>query len=524
MALRRRGFRIAARVSLTLGLAQSSAAGCGAPAPATTFVLALAPDASCSGAGAVDAVDRLAVRLVSPQGATLESWDLPFDVHGSESSLGLLPREGEGRFVVRGLAPLCGAQPVEVFEGSSALVELEPAKDQRVVVPVRCAAAPSCTPAPTPVTSFAPADLVLGQPDFSTCNYGGIGAARRLREPDGLDLAGDVLWIADRGHNRVAAFPGPATLSSGQPIGYVVGHDNLTATGNGDGANDLDGPRDVAILPDRAVIADGDNHRGQIFAPTPTASGKTATFALGQNDANNDTSPNAGGAAAQDTLSSPGSVLHAGTSLFVSDRANHRVLRFPVTSLAQNRPMADLVLGQEDFVSNTPNRGGLPADDSLASPGHLATDGVRLYVADTGNDRVLVFDLATLANGAPAALVITGGGGASLLAPRGVAATPDRLVIADSGNNRVLVWEPPPASASDAPSAVLGQPDLSGTDANDGGAPGDCPTFDTCPAASGRRPTPRSLSRPGAVLLDGADVWVSDTCNSRVLRFRPERK
>ena len=32
-------------------------------------------------------------------------------------------------------------------------------------------------------------------------------------------------------------------------------------------------------------------------------------------------------------------------------------------------------------------------------------------------------------------------------------------------------------------------------------------------------PTPDSLSRPGAVLLRNDDLWVSDTCNSRVLRF-----
>jgi len=78
-------------------------------------------------------------------------------------------------------------------------------------------------------------------------------------------------------------------------------------------------------------------------------------------------------------------------------------------------------------------------------------------VADTANSRLLAFDLSALAMGVPAIGVAGQRGfsdkgdnrwGAatrdSLCWPYNVAACGDTLVIADSGNNRVLLWEAVP--------------------------------------------------------------------------------
>src|SRR5437588_1486237 len=70
--------------------------------------------------------------------------------------------------------------------------------------------------------------------------------------------------------------------------------------------------------------------------------------------------------------------------------------------------IASRELGQPDFISNAPNT---PDATSEAHPVGAAIDrGVspnRLYIADTNNNRVLVYtSVATLATGAPAALVV----------------------------------------------------------------------------------------------------------------------
>jgi hypothetical protein len=97
--------------------------------------------------------------------------------------------------------------------------------------------------------------------------------------------------------------------------------------------------------------------------------------------------------------------------------------------------------------------------------------------------------------------------------------------VADSDNNRVLVWQPPPTADGQPATEVLGQDSFDGNTANyEPSTAGGCPATDTCPniaagnAATGR-PRDVTLFRPGAALLDADQLWISDTCNNRVLRF-----
>lgn len=523
--------RLRASLASTLRVARASgvigacalAVACARPHPDDTrFTLALSPDASCAGATHVDLVDTLEVSRLSENGAVVETWQLPFDVNGTQASLGEVPRSGRGRFTARGTGPVCSVLAVAIFEGTSPLVTFDPGADQHVEVPVSCIAVAPCaeeTPAPPAFASFQPADLVLGQPDYLTCDGGGIGVDRRFEEPDGIELVNDVLWVADRGFNRIAAFTPASTLTSGAQITFTVGQSGLGDSGDGDSSDALSHPRGVVALSDSLVALDGMNHRAQVTVPIPSQSGVAASFAIGQNSPSNENQVNAGGSTNLDTLDTPWGAVRAGGYFFVADSLNHRVLRIPLTSLAENRPSADMVLGQADFTSNLPNRGAAAGAETLNSPAHVSSDGTRLWVADAGNDRVLAYDLATLTSGGPATLVLTSGGGVNLAGPRGVAATPERLVIADSDNHRVLVWEPPPSSPADPPTAVLGQADFLGISANVDGGAGGCPTMETC-ADPGREPTARALSRPGAVMLSGDALWVSDTCNARVLRYK----
>jgi hypothetical protein len=77
--------------------------------------------------------------------------------------------------------------------------------------------------------------------------------------------------------------------------------------------------------------------------------------------------------------------------LYVADSANNRVLVwFDALAAASFRP-ADLVLGQPDFQERP--CASVPANQRLCSPQGVAVDSAgRVYVADRGNCRVVAFD------------------------------------------------------------------------------------------------------------------------------------
>ena len=124
---------------------------------------------------------------------------------------------------------------------------------------------------------------------------------------------------------------------------------------------------------------------------------------------------------------------------------------------ADERP-CDFVLGQADVDGLDHNRGAYhPTAGALSMPYGLTVLGGRLTVADTANSRLLGYGPDGIAPGAAARWLagqwrFTDKGDNrwlpmtrdSLCWPYGVAACGDTLVIADSGNNRVLLWRAAP--------------------------------------------------------------------------------
>jgi sugar lactone lactonase YvrE len=183
---------------------------------------------------------------------------------------------------------------------------------------------------------------------------------------------------------------------------------------------------------------------------------------------------------------------------------------------------ASLVLGQTNFNINTPSVGqaqlNIPvgiAIDRRASPNYL-------YVVDTGNNRVLSWALAfPLTNGALAGLVIgqqtfltsySGAGLGDLDVPGGAAVdSSGNLFVADTGNNRVLIFSAPnnqtcknPPCNGQLAATVIGQSPSNGNLCNSGAL---------MPSAS-------SLCNPSSVAIDGpGNLYVTDSGNNRVLEF-----
>ncbi len=76
----------------------------------------------------------------------------------------------------------------------------------------------------------------------------------------------------------------------------------------------------------------------------------------------------------------------------VTDTASNRVLVWD--QLPIGPAPADRVLGQLDFTTGGENRWDAVADDTLCWPYGLCLHGDRVAIADSGNNRVMVWELS----------------------------------------------------------------------------------------------------------------------------------
>jgi hypothetical protein len=145
------------------------------------------------------------------------------------------------------------------------------------------------------------------------------------------------------------------------------------------------------------------------------------------------------------SLDHPAGVYADGERLFVADRGNHRVLIWNTLPTANVPP--DVVIGQPDMQSNV-------SGDGLASmnwPSVVRSDGQRLFVADTNNNRVLVWNRIPTQNGQPADYAITA---KNLQWPWGLWTDGQTLMVSGTRTAQVLVWRSIPTGASE-PDFVL---------------------------------------------------------------------
>ncbi|MDP2741204.1 MAG: hypothetical protein Q8O66_00755 [bacterium] len=200
-----------------------------------------------------------------------------------------------------------------------------------------------------------------------------------------------------------------------------------------------------------------------------------------------------------------------GSKLFVSDYTNHRVLIYnsiPTT----NGASADVVIGQPNMTSNTANNGGIGAN-TFNQPATVYSDGVKLFIADRTNNRVLIYNSIPTTNGASADVVIgqpnmtsstanNGGIGANTLNnPNGVYSDGSKLFIADRANSRVLIYNTIPTTNGASADVVIGQPDMTSSTANNGGIGAN------------------TLSVALGVYYDGQKLFIIDFNNNRVLIY-----
>ncbi len=369
------------------------------------------------------------------------------------------------------------------------------------------------------LANFPKANFVLGQKNLEEKSKN--TTARSLNQPGGvaIDPTTGKVFVADTGNNRVLRYANLDSLGTGAPAEAVIGQTGVALgepnQGGSPGLTTLSGPAQVSVDAAGTLwVADAGNNRVLGFAfASAVATGAPAQIVFGQPNFNSVAAPNPPTA---NSLSQPGAAwADNGNRLWIVDTGNNRVLRLDnlsgLVAVTFNGAPANGVLGQADFVSNAvkKNRYG------FRTPAGVAIDSAgRLWVSDSENNRVLRFDAAASASNGHAATRVLGQknftttsparGGGGMDAPAGIFIDhAGNLWVTDRANDRVLRFDNAGRLANGADAdAVIGQPDFTS-------------------ARRGVSNRMIDILRGNMVVDLDNRLWLPDDHNNRVLRFTP---
>ena len=196
--------------------------------------------------------------------------------------------------------------------------------------------------------------------------------------------------------------------------------------------------------------------------------------------------------------------------LFIADTDNNRVFIFNLNeynTLVDYVP--DYVLGQPNFIATDPGT----TQSTLNGPTGITYDATNhlLFVADTNNNRIMVFDVSSINNGENAVNVLgqpdftssdSGDNQSSINNPYSLEYDPVQrlLFVADVNNNRIMIFNTASTTNGENAVNVLGQPDFTSSDS---GA------------------TLSRLNNPNGIAYDSAshNLFVADIKNNRIMVF-----
>src|SRR5208283_1724095 len=235
----------------------------------------------------------------------------------------------------------------------------------------------------------------------------------------------------------------------------------------------------------KLFVADTGNSRVLIWNTIPTTNNQPADVVLGEPNFTTRYAPVANVAltAAANTMYAPNSVTTDGTHLFVADTGNNRVLIWDNIPTA-NQQAADFEIGQPDMT-------GTAANNSVgfcASNGTNTTTNTPTYPVEC--EKTLSYPRFALADNA------------------------GRLYIADGGNDRVLIYKAIPTSNGVGADNVLGQPDFVSNVVTD-------QTYLITSTVVSNNSSANTIRDPTALAWDGTNLYVTDPYDLRVLYFSP---
>lgn len=364
-----------------------------------------------------------------------------------------------------------------------------------------------------PQVNARPADIVLGQPNGTqNRNLGHHATASSFLNTYGLARVGEGLAVADRGFNRVLIYPTLPRSPSDVPT-LVLGQPDMTssATYGGAGgpvANGLYVPSRVASDGRSLAVLDGFGalSRILIWSLLPTVSQQPPDGLLGKPSFTD----LFGDGDVQSEFSSDADLALFGGRIYLADGRNSRVLIWRSLPTRINQ-RADVVLGQTSLQGILANQGRSVGRDTLSTPRGLFVDEGHLYVSDSGNHRILVWNTNDPSTNQPADRVIgqadfnqnQGCVPGRLCSPQTLSIHGNRLYVTETSSHRVLSWPSVSPQVGEPPDTVYGQPDLSTSSPN-----------------LGRLAIDR-LNAPQSILATDRGIYIGDAGNGRVVVLPP---
>lgn len=361
------------------------------------------------------------------------------------------------------------------------------------------------------------ASVIVGQSTFSanSANQGGSANANTLNNAWGVTTDGTRLFVADATNHRVLVWNTIPTANN-TPADVVIGQPDMTTVSAGLSAVKLDKPN--AIFYDSATgklfISDYGNNRVLIYNQVPTSNGATADVVVGQPDFTTESGPIAGTVSTK--LFFPYDVMVTNGKLVVADAGNDRIAIWN-TIPTTNGATIDVVIGKPSVTTYSFIGGSCTSVSSTTMnlPEGVAYDGSRLYISDSQNARVLIYNSIPTSSGAAANYVIgqpnfdgcqTGiTNAAQVRGPSRIRISNNRLFIADTSANRILIYNTLPTSNEPSADVVIGQANFTTATANQGAA----------------QPHAGGFSAPYGLALDpsGNRMFIAEYSNNRVLIF-----
>ena len=310
-----------------------------------------------------------------------------------------------------------------------------------------------------------------------------VGTLATFWAPDGITSDGLSLYVADVNNYKIRKI----VIASGQ-VSTLAGSgvpgsaDNATGT-----LATFNFPRGVTTDGRNLYVADsGNNTIRQIVL----ASGAVSTFAgTGFPGAIDFTGTLA-------SFNAPYGITTDGTNLYVADYGNNKIRKIVISTAAVTTLAGSGAAGATDNLIGT--------SATFQHPYGITTDGINLYVADYGNNKIRKI---VIASGAVTTLAGSGLAGAddnvtgtlaTFRGPDGITTDGFNLYVADTGNNTIR-------KIVIATGAVT---TLAGSALAAGGA------ADNSMGASA------TFNGPSGITTDGKSLYVTDSNNNKVRRIQ----
>jgi hypothetical protein len=251
-----------------------------------------------------------------------------------------------------------------------------------------------------PYVSDTPPDWCLGQSSLGEVerNRGRDVGRDTLYWPYGLAVIAGRLHVADTGNRRVLIWNGVPDRDV--PADIVLGQPDMTSSeenrGVGVSAASFRWPHAIAGDERMLFVADAGDHRVLGWRGRPAEDG-SADLVLGQPDfataAELPHRPQGPSRLRFPYCLSQGENEDGDQMLAVADTANNRVLLWPLPIGEACFAAADAVLGQPDFDASGENNWKAVTSSSLCWPYGLCLHRGRLAIADSGNNRVTIWQV-----------------------------------------------------------------------------------------------------------------------------------